>query len=212
MVDLSDMSSNDVIRQLKSNNPLDLDRFLGDEKNKEFETVVFDSATALFVRCQEVAVEVGYGKSKHFTPSIEAPGITAYGARTNLMVYILQRLLRVTGKHNRHIIIIAHEGSADMDSDGHILKISTSLSDKTIKHTTFLLSEIWYMSDEGRKRRVAVRSTRLRTPMKTRMFDASDAPEFTLDYDARSNKAQKHTISAFYDEWLKRGGDKLPLP
>ena len=74
------------------------------------------------------------------------------------------------------------------------------------------LSELWWMSDTGSERRIAVRNCRQRQPMKTRMFlsDGDSQPEFVWRYDA--NKLEGEGINDWYNKWKEAGFVKIPLP
>jgi hypothetical protein len=61
-----------------------------------------------------------------------------------------------------------------------------------------------------RERRLAVRSVRLRRPVKTRMFSAKTDAEFVLEYDAELPDKGQMTIASWYDRWSKSGGKILP--
>jgi hypothetical protein len=71
------------------------------------------------------------------------------------------------------------------------------------------LSEIWWMQDTGKERRIAVRNVRQRQPMKTRMFD-NRLGEFTWKYDAA--KWEGEGIDTWFDRWKNNNGRKIPLP
>ena len=66
------------------------------------------------------------------------------------------------------------------------------------------------MSDTGLERRIAIRPCRSRKPMKTRMFDASGAPEFVWHYNTIT--ADGEGIAEWFRAWQEGGGKKLPLP
>ena len=217
-VKLYELELNDLIKHGKSDNPFGLDAFLRD--NTDIETVVFDSLTALAFRALQSAIDQGIGAGGTFRPSIETPGISAYGARNAICLATLTGLLRVTAKHDCHIIVTAHEDDPTTQKSGKddvIDHIGIMLGGKIVNNVTWRLSEIWYMSqkDTGDKsRRLAIRPTRLRRPMKTRMFVDNAAPEFDLSYDAAKpdNAKGQMTIAAWYEEWVKGKGAKLEIP
>ncbi len=216
LLDISGLTNDVFFNQVENTNPLGLSGFL--DKRPEVETVVLDSATALFERCLEQGVLIdraGMSRKGGFTPTMAVPGVAAYGARTAHFGAILRAFLRVTRAKNRHFIVIAHEDTPKYNDDGTIRAIKIMLSEKAVNNTTMKFSEIWYMSDGSQGRRVAIRPIRKMSPMGTRMFKtgADEKREFVLRYDAtRSDKGQEHLISTWYAEWEKGGGVKIPLP
>lgn len=212
--DMVGLTNVEFFTQMQNENPLGLDRFL--QEHPEVETVVLDSATAVRDRAIHHAVAKGVGRSAKsgFTPTIEEPGMSAYGGRNAIVLAIVSGLLRVTARHNRHCIILAHEAEPEKDDKGLILYITMNLGGQLYQGVGYRLSEIWYLSQDGTKdkRRLAIRPTRLRRPMKTRMFRSDQESEFTLDYDAnKPDEEQRHTIAAWYDEWVSSGA-KLDVP
>jgi len=212
LADLVGLSNAEFFTQMQNENPLGLDRLLQD--HPEIETVVLDSCTAVRDRALAQSVSKGVGRSPKFTPTIEEPGQSAYGGRNTITLAVVSGILRVTAKHNRHCIILAHEAEGEKDKDGIILYITMNLGGQLYIGMGYRLSEIWYLSQDGKtdKRRLAIRPTRLRKPMKTRMFRADQASEFTLQYDAnKPDDKQAHTIAGWYEEWVETG-QKLPVP
>lgn len=213
IADYASLSFNDFLRDAKSENPFGLDKVLGE--NPDITTVIVDSTTSIFYRCLQQAVDEKHGQSNKFQPTMEAPGLTGYGARTAKMIQILAGILRVTGKHNRHVIFISHEATPDLNKDGEITGITLALSDGAVNQTSYRLSEIWYMGWQGgNTRSLAIRPTRLRKPMKTRLFTASQEAEFILHYDADTpdDNQIEWTIKGWYTKWLQGNKQKLPLP
>lgn len=198
-------------------NPFGLDQYLSE--HHDVATVVCDSATALAYSALHKAIENKVGAGKGFVPTVEAPGISAYGGRNGIVLEVLTGLLRVTAKHNVHCIVTAHEGDAQTKTEQGkelIDYIGIMLGGQLVNNMTYRFSEIWYMSqqDTGEKsRRIAFRPTRLRKPMKTRMFqDDGKNVEFVLRYDATKPDKGQMTIAGWVDDWLDNGGQKIPVP
>jgi hypothetical protein len=152
------------------------------------------------------------GASGKFTPSMEAPGLSAYGGRNAIVLEVLTGLLRVTAKHGCNLILTAHEADPVMDEQGSVQFVTIMLGGKLVNNNTWRLSEIWYMSQDQERRRLAVRPTRKRRPMKSRMFSGVGPPEFELMYNAELPDAGQMTIASFYDRWVSGGGKKLQTP
>lgn len=209
-VDLEGLSLDETFKQLQNENPLGLDQYLSD--HPEVETVVLDSATALTYRALQQSVKHGNGRSSNFVPTMEAPGISAYGGRNAIVLESLTGLLKVTAKHGRHVIITAHEDDPQINDKGITLAITATLGGKITNNITWRLSEIWYMSQVSNVRKIAVRPTRRRSPMKTRMFSDRGSPEYVLDYHAEKPDKGQYTLAAMFAEWEKNGGAKLTVP
>lgn len=202
VLDLSSESTDEVLRMLRSTiDPLGLNKFL--DTHPEFETVILDSATMLARRGLERAVKDRLGAGKGFTPTMEAPGLGAYGGRNAILLDCLTGLLRVTGKHDRHLIVTAHEDVPTTDDHGNVLFISIMLGGKLVAHTSPTLSDIWWLNDTGRTRQVAIRRRAQRTPMKSRIYrqDGKDFFEFK-DGDTTC-------IADIWDRYKKGGGKKM---
>lgn len=198
-------------------NPFGLDQYLNAEQR--IATVVCDSATALTYQALLKAVYIDkVGKGRDFTPTIEAPGMSAYGGRNAIVLEVLTGLLRVTAKHNVDLIITAHEADAKTKQERNVEiidYIGVMLGGQIVNNFSWRLSEIWYMSQKDtsdKGRRIAFRPTRMRKPMKTRMFVDNDLPEFDLKYDAHRPDKGQMTIAGWVDEWLEGGGALLPVP
>lgn len=209
VADFSGMGYDELFKHGKNDNPFGLDKLLSE--NEGIETVVCDSVTAIAFRALQKSVADGNGKSNKFTPTMEAPGLSAYGGRNAIVLEVLTGLLRVTAKHGVHLIITAHEADPVLDEEGTVQFITIMLGGKLVNNNTWRLSEIWYMSEDNGKRFLAVRPTRKRKPMKTRMFSGKGAPEFELKYDADLPDKGQMTIASFYDQWVE-SGEKLAVP
>jgi hypothetical protein len=215
VANLSEVGYDELFKHAQSDDPFGLDTIL--YEHEEIQTVVLDSLTALAFRALQRAVAMGLGRSKkdNFVPSIETPGLSAYGGRNAMVLATLTGLLRITAKYGVHLIVTAHEDDPERNADGTVLYFTIMLGGKLVNNNTHRLSEIWYMSQEETakgRRRIAVRPTRLRKPMKTRMFSGKDAPEFELTYDADKPDKGQMTIASFFEKWTKGGGAKIPVP
>jgi hypothetical protein len=202
-------SYSDVIKHGRNDNPFGLDHILAEDT--DIETVVCDSATALTDMALRQAVDMKLGASKGFVPSMEHPGMSAYGGRNAITLEVLTKMLRITGKHDVHFIVTAHEADPEKDAEGIVQYITIMLGGKLVNNVTWRLSEIWYLSQDGRGRQLAVRPTRKHRPMKSRMFTGIGEPEFILSYDSNKPDNGQMTITSFYEKWVK-AKSKLPIP
>lgn len=198
--------------KINQEHPLNLGTFL--EENPQIETVIIDSLTTLQQSCLANAVRKKIGRSNQFTPSIETPGLSAYGARNAIMLRIVSNILRITGKLNRHVIAIAHEDAPHTDKDGAVMYITTHIADRIRDAMHVRFSEIWWLNKdhkdrEGTKRTIAISPTLGHKPMKSRMFVSNDEPSFALVWNADKDKYQP--LADWYTLWEK-AGKKIPLP
>lgn len=189
-----------IIPKLLNEDPINLGVFLKD--NPDIETVVIDSVTLLAALVQAQAV-----KAKNLAP--EEPGMRGYGVKNNWLNIILRNLIRVVKEQGRNVILIAHESAPDRDDKGTVVAIGLALSESIAVGLSALPSEVWHVSDDGGKRRIAVRPCRQRSPMGTRMFIATGDPEFYWKYDATTRKGEG--IADWFNKWREKG-DKIPIP
>lgn len=219
VADLSKMGTADLFKQAQQDNPFGLDAIL--HENEDIATVVADSLTAITFRALQKAVHIDkVGAGNQFQPTMMAPGKSAYGARNAIVLETVTGLLRVTAKHNVHLIITAHEADPTMRSEGKtevIDYIGVQLGGQLVNNMSWRLSEIWYMSQSqtGEKnRRIAIRPTRFRRPMKTRMFRSNQDAEFEVVYDPDrpDSDADQMTIARWCNKWIDSGGMKLDVP
>lgn len=212
IVEIDNLSLEYTFKQLQNDDPLGLDEYLA--ARPDIGTVVLDSATTLAWRALQKAVQDRVGAGRGFSPTIEAPGMSAYGGRNNIMLVCITGLLKVTAKHNRHCIIITHEADPKLTKDGEVDFYNMMLGGQTVTGFSVRLSEVWYMSNSSdNERRLAVWSTRKRHPMKSRIFKQGESREFTLPYDAdQPDTNQEYTISDIYDRWIKGQRQKLEVP
>ena len=82
------------------------------------------------------------------------------------------------------MIFITHEDDSGVrDKEGNLLHITMLLGGKLSGQVGLQISEVWFMSDDGKQRKIAVRPCRTRKPMKTRMFDTTRKLSSILKYD-----------------------------
>lgn len=190
-----------ITERFKADDPFGIEKLLKDRP--QIMTVVFDSVTTFSILATENAV------AAIKSATIENPGMKGYGHRSALVLRACVSLLRLTKRMNKHMILIAHEDTPTTNEAGDVMFITTSLSSKMSNNIGIQLSEIWWMNDTGKERRIAVRPVRSHTPMKTRMWDAR-AGEFVWKYDAI--KWEGDGIAQWFNAWQQGGGHKLPLP
>lgn len=208
-VDVADFSSasSSITEQFKNeSNPLGLKGVLDD-----YDSFIFDSLTNITDKT------LTQGIAKATGASVERPSPAAFGTRNALAIRLIKNVMSVTGKAKKHVAFIAHEGAATTDEKtGAILHISLALGGQLPSNIGIDFSEMWaiYQVDNRNERRIAVRPSRKRKPMKTRMFQQSAEPEFTWNFDAEdwnSEKNEPYRMDTWFDLWCKHN-DKLPMP
>jgi len=211
IANLSAYSIDELFKHALNENPFGLDQTLA--SHVEIETVVCDSATAIAYMALQHSIAQGVGAGKNFAPTLMEPGQAAYGGRNAVMLKILTGLLRITSKHGVHLIITAHEADPSTEKDGVVNFVTIMLGGQLVNNVTMRLSEIWYMSERHGERKLAIRPTRLRRPMKTRMFSSKGDPEFVLKYNPEMSDYHKDqmTIAGWFGEWSENG-TKVPVP
>lgn len=214
VVQLADIGYDDLFKHGGSDNPFGLDKLLSENHN--FETVVVDSATAIQYKGLQKAVADKVGAGRGFTPSMQTPGISAYGGRNANVLEVISGVLRVTAKHNCNVIITAHEDDPVMRQEGNnevIDYIAINLGGKLINNVSWRLSEIWNIRAlTSGERIVTVRTHGQRKPMKSRMFNQSQSASFDLRYNPEMPDKGQHTIASFQDAWLDGGKKKIDIP
>lgn len=173
------------------------------------ETVIADSCSAFSELATQQAVTIIKGAT------VENPSPGGYGARNIYTLRMIGGILRTTKKMNKHCIFITHEDDSGVrDKEGNLLHITMLIGGKLGGQVALQISEVWHLSDDGKKRRVMLRPGRTRKPMKTRMFDASKEIEFTLEYDQFGEQAPygKHSLKSFIEEYENGGRQKIQVP
>ena len=200
VVDFSDPSTAITERFKNNNNPMGLADVID-----SYDTIIIDSLTNVAHK----ALMAGITMTKGAT--IERPSPGAYGVRNALTLQLVKNVLALTSKHNKHCIFIAHEDSPVTDDENNIVYITLSLGGKLPEQAALDFSEVWHVADMGvgRDRRIAIRPSRKRKPMKTRMFQTTGDVEFDFVFDPDTQKGMR--LSDWFEEWVETGA-KLPLP
>lgn len=191
-----------ITAKLNSDDPFGLERVL--QAHPEIETIVFDSLTAYTALALENAV------ASITKATLQHPTLQGYGHRNALVMRACTSLLRLTKRTGRNMIFIAHEDAPAVNDDGVVMHITVALGGKLASSIGIQLSEIWWLSDTGREHRIAIRNCRMRQPMKSRMFNGAQSPEFTWRYDPATGKGGM--ITDWIDAWKRNGGKKIALP
>lgn len=182
-------------------------------KNEQgFDSVIVDSLSTLGQVALNEAIRNDVGGSKTFKPSIDAPGLAAYGSRTANIVDVVNKILRATGAVGAHCWFTSHEDEAKTDDKGNMLGITLTLSGKAINGIGLNVSEIWHMSSHDKKWRIMIAPGRGRAPMGSRIFDVTKEIEFQLKFNPELGLDQPHSLATWYNKWVEQGRTKLEVP
>jgi len=157
--------------------------------NKDkYTSVVVDSLTAIVIASLYDAIAKGVGKSMVFAPSLETPGLAAYGARNNNASDIVGKILRATAQTKMNCFFIAHSDDPEYDAAGKTIVQHTILAPAKVRmQSTFAVSEIYHLAlASGNRRTVYLAPFGEKRPMGSRIFDTKDVPKFDLNYDIYS--------------------------
>lgn len=179
------------------------------------DTVIFDSITMFNQMALWTAIKNGVGASNKFTPSIETPGLAAYGARTQYLINTMHPILRATRRVGAHCWFIAHEDTPERNDKGEFLYQSILMSENAINQTSASISEIWYVRvvDGQGARLISVRPHSLRKPMGSRMFHMDQAAEFNPKYRLdKPDLQQPNSIASIWKRYIDGGRQKMDVP
>ena len=197
---------NAVVTKFREENPIRIEKFIEDH---DIDTVVFDSLTSYGEKALHHGVKVAQGTPKGRSATLEDPGYSGYGNKSTWTRLAVRNLLQSTGKLNKHCIFIAHEDKPTTNDDGVVMYISIMLGSSLNEQIPISVSEVWHLTDNGKRRMVAIRNCRSYKPMRTRMFKSSQGPEFELKYNAETGEGDG--IATWYDLWAATG-DKIDIP
>ena len=200
VLDLSDATNSQVVEGFKrTNDPLGLAAVI-----ENYDTIIVDSLTNVGHKALMHAISIAP------KATLEFPGIPAYAIRNMYMVQLVKNVLALTNKYSKHCIFIAHEGAPTMNDEGMVMHITMSLSGDMPNRTALDFSEVWYIMEANKGRRILIRPGRTRKPMKTRMFDTTGEIEFEWDFDPEDQTGMR--IDQWYAAWQENGLKKLPVP
>lgn len=200
MIDLTQELPNDIMKQCVGINPLGIQQLAAD-----FDTIVIDSLTKFTEHALTYAVAQVGGKS-----TILNPGMQGYGARNTFVNAFVANIVRITAKLNKHLCLITHEKDGERNDAGNVISVDMMLGGQLPNLTSKDISEVWHMRDENKKRTIAIRPERLRSPMKSRMFDMTSDTSFPWTYNANTQRGD--SVAQWWERFVNSRYVKLPLP
>jgi hypothetical protein len=205
-VDVYDLSASTkaAMPAMHKSDPFAIGSLIAEHK---YDTIIIDSIT----KVSQLAL--GYAVAtlpSNFKASDDNPTQSGYGKRNRLVENFMIDVLRMTSSTRTNVIFITHEGAADRNDDGVILSVNMLLGGQLPNLLSKEISEVWHIGDQNGKRRIAVRPERMRTPMKSRMFDLEKGTGFEWKYSPANNSG--HTITSFWQKWIDGKFAKIALP
>lgn len=183
-------------------------------KKGEYDSVIIDSFSTLgqVALNETIRNEVGASKKEGFKPSLDAPGLSAYGSRTSHLVNIANKALRATAAVGAHCWFTSHQDEPKTDIRGNPLYTTMTMSGKSINGIGLNVSEIWHMRFHDGKWFISIAPNRGKEPMGSRMFTILGSTEFQLKFDPSLGPDQPHSIARWFEMWIDSGRQKLSLP
>ncbi len=202
VLDTTLASVSDIFSQIKSSKPFGLTEVI-----QEYDTLIIDSLTKVSDLCLWQIANLSLAKGA--TP--DNPTIAGYGMRNRMVMNFIDNMIKLTQMHNKHLILITHEGAAEKNDSGSVISVGMMLGGQLPNLTTKDISECWHMYDTQGKKRIAIRPERLRSPMKTRMFDlSSNKTGFEWKYNPSTNDG--FTIKNAWESWKNGKYAKIQIP
>jgi hypothetical protein len=183
--------------------------------HEKYESVIVDSLTTLTEAALHDAIIRGIGKSAAFTPTIDAPGLSGYGARNSTANDVISRILRASAQKGLHCWFIAHSDDPEYDKKGdNIVQQTIMLSAKIRNIAALKVSEIWHLTQSGsNKRMMYLAPFGVKKPMGSRMFNTAKVDRFELKFDIDiADKDQSCSISNIIQSWRDGKLKKLSTP
>jgi hypothetical protein len=160
------------------------------------------------------AIARGVGKSNTFTPTIDAPGLGAYGGRNNNVNDVCSRILKATAQKGINCFFIAHLDDPELDQDGKtIIQQTMMLSAKIRNMQALKMSEIYNitLASQGRRMLYLAPHGNLR-PMGSRIFDTMIVKSFELKYSIdKDDASQNHSLASIIQRWQDGGRRKITV-
>lgn len=180
----------------------------------KYDSYIFDSTSTLYriLLNEAIRKKVGESKKSNFEPTLDMPGLVAYGSRTNHLLNIINKNLRATSSVGAHCWFTSHEDEPKTNDRGETLYTTLNLSGKAISGMGLEVSEIWHMHLHDKKWFIQIKPCRGKQPMGSRIFDMTSESEFQLKFNPELGVDQNHSIATWYHQWLSNGKRKLPLP
>lgn len=185
-------------------------------QNKDtYQSVIVDSITNIVAASIADAINRGVGKSATFTPSLDAPGLAAWGARNSHTMDVITRILRATGQNKQNCFFIAHADDPEYAQDGKTLIRQTMMLSAKVRNPVGLnVSEIYYVGlASGNRRTVYTAPHGIITPMGSRIFDTTKVPKFDLKYTIdKPDEEQPDSLASIFKAFKDKRSKLTEVP
>lgn len=207
IIDLSILTPTDALRDAEKVGTYIL------ENSDKYQSIVVDSLTTLSELALRDAIAKGLGKSNSgaFVPTLDEPGLTAYGGRNNRVNEVIWKILRATGQKKLHAFFIAHEDDPEYSKDGKtIVQQTIMLSAKIRNNAALKVSEIYYLNYDNGRRTIYLSPFGVKKPMGSRVFNTEEFQSFRLTYDIdKPDEEQQCSLQSIVRAWEEGGYKKL---
>jgi hypothetical protein len=206
VADFSDQPDSVVPKFKQETAPMivSLDKNLRD--NPDVTTLVVDSITSFGMK----ALSYGVIDASKSGATLEDPGFKGFGRKNTWTRYMVKQLLRLSAKHGKHIIFVAHEDVPSKDSEGGVAFISLMLGSNLAQEVPVDHGEVWHMQDTGKARLIRVRPDGFFRPMKTRMFQTNGPARFKWQFNPETLEGEG--IATWYQRWKDNNYRKIAVP
>lgn len=197
-----DLSSSNyaIVQQGCTDNCFGLEQYL---KENLFDTIIFDSATTYLDLCLKLGI-VGIKGAK-----VEAPSMLGYSKKNSFFKQTMVNLIKLTGKYNKNLIIIAHEDTPKMNDDGTIIEISPLIGGNSAESISIMLSEVWYLGNFNGTRKLLFKPMGVIKRIKSRIINSDKSPNLVWNYNPETREG--NGINTIYDKWKENNYKKIVI-
>lgn len=189
----------------------DLEKYI---KAEGIRTICLDSVTSFLDKCLVRGIQRA-GPLGNERPSLVAPGMRGYGARSMLIRQCVMNLHTLASRNNCHFIITAHEKNEygkDAKGDEVLEEITLLLGGEAFVQVPKHFSEIWRLEEKQGQKQVQLRPHGKVRIVRTRMFDTRNLnpPKFVWDFDTYDWKGEG--IQQWMERWKANKGRAIKCP
>jgi len=169
-----------------------------------FDTVIFDGLTNAVDQVLTKAIAITNGSSERRV------AIASYQMRGRYILRLIKTLNTGLRKRGVHFIVLAHQDSPIKSEEGALKGYTLMIGGQLQISAPVDFSEVWCIMDNSKGRQILIRPSRMRSPMKTRMFTTLGSTEFVWKYNPETLEGDG--IATWWDAYVAGGFKKLPLP
>lgn len=210
-VDIIDLSNDTPIDAMKNAEKV-AQYIVENAQEAGYSSVIVDSLTTLTEVSLHAAVAKGIGKGKGgFVPTIDEPGLSAWGARNNGVNTVISKIIRATGKVGLHCYFVAHADDPEFSQDGKTIVQQTIMLSAKIRNMAGLkVSEVYHLHVDQGRRTLYLAPFGVKRPMGSRVFNTEKFKKFQLLYDIdKPDEEQNCSLQNIVKAWQEGGFKKL---